>query len=132
MEQQGEIRIDGFALRYRIEGKGVPILVVGSEVYYPRLFSQALRETVQLIFIDHRGFAKSPSSYEPKDYTFERIIGDIEVMRQQLGLDNFVIVGHSGHAFLALEYARTYPEHVQKVVLLNTAPTNSLERREQS
>ena len=78
MERQGKIVIDGFELLYRMEGKGTPVLVVGSAVYYPRLFSQALRETIQLVFIDHRGFAKSLGSYEPKDYTFERIIGDIK------------------------------------------------------
>ncbi|PNB50215.1 alpha/beta hydrolase, partial [Pseudomonas sp. GW456-E7] len=37
-----------------------------------------------------------------------------------------------GHAFMALEYARTYPEHVRKVALLNTAPDNSEARRRKS
>lgn len=62
MERQGKIVIDGFELLYRMEGKGTPVLVVGSAVYYPRLFSPALGEQVQLIFIDHRGFAKAPDS----------------------------------------------------------------------
>jgi proline iminopeptidase len=132
VERQGKIVIDGFELLFRMEGRGTPVLVVGSAVYYPRLFSPALREQVQLIFIDHRGFAKAPDSYERKDYTFDHIIDDIEIMRQQLGLEDVVILGHSGHAFLALEYASKYAQHVQKVVLLNTAPTNSQERREQS
>jgi len=39
VERQGKIVIDGFELLYRMEGKGTPVLVVGSAVYYPRLFS---------------------------------------------------------------------------------------------
>jgi proline iminopeptidase len=62
VERQGKIVIDGFELLYRMAGEGRPVLIVGSVVYYPRLFSPALSEQVQLIFIDHRGFAKAPDS----------------------------------------------------------------------
>lgn len=34
--------------------------------------------------------------------------------------------GHSGTSFLAMEYAIKYPKHVQKVVLCDTTPTNSV------
>ncbi len=49
-----------------------------------------------------------------------------------LQLEDVVILGHSGHAFMALEYARAYPEHVRKVALFNTAPDNSEERQRKS
>ncbi len=39
----GIIEIDGFKLRYAIEGSGKPALVIGSAIYYPRTFSQNLR-----------------------------------------------------------------------------------------
>ncbi len=38
MERTGICHSDGFDLSYRIEGEGAPILVIGSAVYYPRLF----------------------------------------------------------------------------------------------
>ena len=53
-------------------------------------------------------------------------------MRRELGLEDVVLLGHSGHAFIAVEYALRYPEHVSKVALFNTAPTNSPERQRQS
>ncbi|WP_139492161.1 alpha/beta fold hydrolase [Brevibacillus dissolubilis] len=132
MKNNGIIDIDGFSLAYRIEGEGTPVLVVGSEVYYPRLFSQELRKKLKLIFIDHRGFVPSPRALTPEDYSLDRILNDIEIIRKMLQLEDFVILGHSGHAFMALEYAKKYPAYVQKVVLLNTAPTNSQERQQQS
>ena len=61
--KKGEIEIDKFRLCYSIEGAGQPVLVIGSAVYYPRTFSQQLRKQLQLIFIDHRGFAIGPPSY---------------------------------------------------------------------
>ncbi|QBD76093.1 alpha/beta hydrolase [Ktedonosporobacter rubrisoli] len=132
MERQGKINIGGFELSYRCEGQGTPVLIIGSTIYYPRLFSAALREKLQLIFIDHRGFATAPAAYKPEDYTLERILDDTEAIRELLGLDKFVMLGHSGHAFLALEYAKKYPAHVQKVALFNSAPTNNQERQKQS
>jgi proline iminopeptidase len=123
---------DGFVLRYSIKGQGKPILVVGSNVYYPRLFSDDLYKQFQFIFLDHRGFVKPPRALSIEDYTLDKIVDDIEMARKVLKLEDFIILGHSGHAFMALEYARKYPEHVQKVILLNTAPTNSQERQQQS
>jgi len=132
MQNNGTISIDGFPLGYQIEGKGAPVLVIGSTVYYPRLFSPAIRESLQLIFIDHRGFVQPSRALQPADYTLDRIVEDIETMRRSLGLEKFSILGHSGHAFLATEYAIRYSQSVENVILLNTAPTNSDERQAQS
>lgn len=45
-----KIICDGFELNYCIKGQGQPILVVGSSVYYPRLFSENFSQHFQLIF----------------------------------------------------------------------------------
>ena len=42
--ESGIIDAGGFKLRYRIEGAGIPAIVIGSARYYPRVFSQHLRE----------------------------------------------------------------------------------------
>lgn len=132
MNIQSTVMSEGFALNVSIRGNGRPILVVGSSIYYPRLFSEQLYTSFQLIFLDHRGFVEPPRTLEPEEYTLDKVLDDIEAARQTLELEDFIILGHSGHAFMALEYAKKYPEHVRKVVLLNTAPTNSPERQQQS
>ncbi|MCR8853574.1 alpha/beta fold hydrolase [Lysinibacillus fusiformis] len=132
MTRDQKIICDGFELHYCIKGQGEPILVVGSSVYYPRLFSENLSKHFQLIFLDHRGFVKPPRPLKQEDYTLEKIVDDIEQARQLLKLEHFIILGHSGHAFMAMAYADTYPQHVRKVILLNTATTNSQERQQQS
>ena len=132
MNKNQRVISDGFELNYCIKGRGTPILVVGSSVYYPRLFSENLYEKFQFIFLDHRGFVAPPRTLTAEDYTLDKVLDDIETARQSLNLEDFIILGHSGHAFMALEYAKKYPRHVQKVILLNSAPTNSEERQQQS
>jgi proline iminopeptidase len=123
MIRKGVVEIDGFKLNYRIEGNGIPTLVVGSSMYYPRTFLGSLREHLQLIFIDIKGFVPSPPrELSTNDYELDILLGDIETMRQALGLEQFVIVGHSGLAFLALEYAKAYPDYVSQVVLSGNSP----------
>ena len=132
MERMGICHSDGFDLSYRIEGEGAPILVIGSAVYYPRLFSSDIKQKYQWIFADHRGFVKPKRELRAEDLRLEAVLADIERLRTSLQLEDMVILGHSGHAFMALEYARTYPEHVRKVALFNTAPDNSEARQRKS
>ncbi|HZG85485.1 alpha/beta hydrolase [Paenibacillus sp.] len=129
MATEGKITIGGAVLSYRIEGEGVPVLVIGSAAFYPRLFSPDIRKRAKLIFIDHKGFAELAELLPAEAYTLDAIVEDIETMRAALELDRFVALGHSGHAFLAAAYARKYPQHVSKVALMNAAPTNDEERQ---
>ncbi|WP_300297466.1 alpha/beta hydrolase [Ferrovibrio sp.] len=120
--RQGVIACDGFNLQYRIEGEGRPVLVVGSALYYPRCFSGNLRRHLKLAFMDHRGFAPGNACADKTQYALPLLIDDIEHVRSELGLGQVVILGHSGHAFMALDYAKAYPQHVSHVVMLNVAP----------
>ncbi|MBC6492997.1 alpha/beta fold hydrolase [Flavihumibacter stibioxidans] len=124
----GAVEIDGFHLNYSIEGEGQPILVVGSMLYYSRTFAAELKEKFRFIFIDHRGFVPPPRP-EPglEAYGLDRILDDIETIRRKLQLQDFIILGHSGHAFMALEYAKKYPGNVKGVVLVAVSPSYSTE-----
>ncbi len=120
--EKGDVNVDGFSLGYTIAGDGpTTALVIGSSIYYPRAFSDNIHKHLKMVYIDHRGFTKPPTTGN-HDYTLERVIADMEHMRSQLGLDKFIIIGHSGHSFMALEYAKRYPEHVSHIVLIGTAP----------
>lgn len=113
---------DAFALKYLIEGKGTPSLVIGSVDYYPQTFSDNLKNHFQLIFTEHRGFAQSTDEYSQSDYTLDKIVEDIEMLRKELKLDQMVIIGHSGHAHMAVAYAKKYTYHVSKLILIGISP----------
>lgn len=113
-------------MNYRIEGEGISTIVVGDIRYYPRTFQGNIRQQLQLIFIDHRGFVPPPSAPLNDDaFSLDKLLEDIESIRKALGLTRFVIIGHSGHAFMALEYAKKYPQYVSHVVLIGASPDYS-------
>jgi proline iminopeptidase len=99
--------------------------VLGSIAYYSRVFSQALREHLQLIFVDLRHFAPSDPTFSPDQISIDTYAADIERVRQVLGLGDVVVMGLSVHATIALEYARRYPACVRGVVVIGSVPQSS-------
>ncbi len=130
MANSGIIESKGFALGYCIEGTGPNTLVIGSSIYYPRVFSENLRKYLRLIFTDMRAFAPPQDSESSLTFGLDLLLEDVENIRQKLNLGRVIIVGHSGNAFLALEYAKKYPEHVSHVVMIGTAPDFSPKSKE--
>jgi proline iminopeptidase len=124
--ETGTIQTDQYKLSYIIEGKGQPTIVIGSAKYYSRAFSQDLRKYIKFVFLDHRGFAPKPNKTDTTDYSLDKIILDIERARQQLKLGKIIIMGHSGHSYMALEYAKKYPENVTNVVMIGISPDLSI------
>jgi proline iminopeptidase len=118
----GTISAGPFRLPYIVEGTGRPAIVIGSLRYYQRAFSQNLRNHLRLVFMDHRGFAPSPGLVDASEFELDKLIDDVETLRQQLGLGPIVAIGHSGQAYMALEYGKKYPEATSHVVMIGIAP----------
>ena len=92
----------GFKLQYIIEGNGTPTIVVGSSLYYARTFSNNLRNHLKLVFVDHRGFSPHDCK-NTAQFQLDTLVDDIELVRQALGFEQVILIGHSGHAYMALE-----------------------------
>lgn len=128
--KQGKIQSDKFKLGYAIEGEGKETaLIIGSSIYYPRTFSANLGKHLRLVFVDHRGFAEYTGKVNEQGFALDLILDDIEKVRQELKLGKIIIIGHSGHGFMALEYAKKYQDSVSKVVLIAMGPSNSFENQ---
>ena len=119
--ERGTVPADDFQLRYEIDGTGTPAIVIGSSVYLPRAFSQNLRKHIRMVFLDHRGYAPSPGPMDAFEFATDKLLDDVERARQQLELGRIVIVGHSIHSVMALEYAKKYPDSVSHVVMIASA-----------
>lgn len=120
--ETGVVASDGFRLQYIVEGAGRPALVVGSALYYSRAFSPDLRNHLRLVFTDHRGFAPSPGVRDTTAFALDVLLDDMERVRHRLDLGPVVVIGHSGHAYMALEYAKKYPANVSHVVMIGISP----------
>jgi proline iminopeptidase len=61
---------------------------------------------------------------------FLRYLSEVEEVRRGLGLDHFVLYGHSWDGILAMEYALNYQQHLRGLVISNMAAgTQSYLRR---
>jgi proline iminopeptidase len=81
-----------------------------------------LSEYMQLIYIDNRGSGQSDRGPQ-STYTLENNIDDLEELRNYLGLDKVVLLGHSYGGMVAQSFAVKYPDSVQGLILITTSPS---------
>ena len=81
-----------------------------------------LRDTAQMVYIDHRGSGRSAPA-GPETYTLDNNIDDVDALREHLGLERISVLGSSYGGMVALGYAIRYPERVANLVLVSTAPS---------
>ena len=77
---------------------------------------------MQLVFVDLRHFAASDASFSPDRISIDSYADDIEHVRRTLDLGDMVVIGHSIHGCIAMEYARRYPKHARGVVAMGSYP----------
>lgn len=115
---------NGVKLAYYVYGEGKPTLVfvvvwVGTaEMWLPQVnyFSQNFK----MITVDMRG---SGESDKPEDnYTLDLFVDDLNSIIEELQEKNFVLIGESEGASVAIKYVAKYPEKVSKLVLIGGTP----------
>lgn len=115
---------DGVPLYVHVSGQGLPCVFVhggpGAGSYgFEALGGRALEKQLQMIYLDQRGSGRSGSAAS-KDYSLARQVQDLEELRQQLGLERWVLMAHSFGGTIATEYAARHPERVQALILVNS------------
>jgi len=82
--------------------------------------ARLMPENCVSFLFDQRGHGKSikpQGNYHPQDFA-----EDLELIRQDLGWDSFILVGHSMGGRNALWYAHLYPDRVEKLVIEDIGP----------
>ena len=112
-----ELNRDNFCLKASVDGSGPVAIVIGSHKYYPRTLSENLKSKLQLVCADTRGFVPASENHKKRDFTVDKLVQDIEALCWPvLGADKIILIGHSIHAFMAMEYARVFPDKVSHFV----------------
>lgn len=132
---------NGIRLYHFAVGSGENVLVMHGGPGYPFSAPLAgldpLTSRYRFHYYDQRGSGKSTrpiERFESSNYykdmeTLDRTLGlgaqiaDIERIRQLLGQDKLILIGHSFGAFLASLYASEFPEHVKALILVAPAET---------
>jgi len=99
---------------------GLPVLFVhggpgaGCEPYHRRFFDP---EVYRIILFDQRGCGRSMPHAELTANTTQALVADIETIREQLGIERWILFGGSWGSTLSLVYAETCPERVMALIL---------------
>tara|TARA_R110002110_G_scaffold13596_34_gene64887 strand:- start:852 stop:1823 length:972 start_codon:yes stop_codon:yes gene_type:complete len=99
---------------------GVPVVVLhggpggGCSPSMRRYFDPAV---YRVILFDQRGCGRSRPHASVTDNTTWHLVADIEMIRAELGITQWIVFGGSWGATLALVYAQTHPEAVRHLVL---------------
>jgi proline iminopeptidase len=105
-------RVDGIPAVYLHGGPGS-----GCQPDHRRLFDP---ERFYAVLFDQRGAGRSRPKGRLEHNTLPHLIADMELIRERLGLERWMVVGGSWGATLALAYAQAYPNRVSGIVLRAT------------
>jgi proline iminopeptidase len=117
------ISLNNTNLFYERLGDGWPCFVLhgglGTDHTYFRPWLDPLAARLQLIYLDLRGNGRSDRP-APETITFTQLCDDLEALRQSFGYARVALLGHSYGGFIALDYARRYPDQVSHLILVDT------------
>ncbi|MBQ0988230.1 alpha/beta hydrolase [Streptomyces sp. F63] len=72
----------------------------------------------RVITLDLRGTGRSEIPRDLGSCRCDRLVGDVEALREHLGLDRMDLLAHSAGANLAVLYAGRHPERVRRLALI--------------
>ena len=111
--------MDAVKLFYKEFGKGKPIIFIHGypldhTIWLPLI--PEFQKHARLILPDLRGHGQSPAPAGV--YSMELLAADILALMNKLGLEKAVIAGHSVGGYIALHFARDYPERLAGLALV--------------
>ncbi|MFI1168631.1 alpha/beta fold hydrolase [Streptomyces sp. NPDC020801] len=111
---------DGTQLAYHVYGDGDPVVCIPGGPTDSRYLGDlgGLSAHRQLIVLDIRGTGQSAIPDDPASYRCDRLVDDVEALRDHLGLHRTDLLGHSAGANIATQYAARYPQNVGKLALI--------------
>lgn len=112
---------DGAELYCESEGQGIPIVLLAGgpgnshHAFHPH-FSK-LANFARVIYFDFRGCGKS-DYVKGLGYSIDQAVDDLDDLRKVLGIEKWVVLGHSNGGFIAQYYTKKYAKRVLGLVLV--------------
>ncbi|MGN7381362.1 MULTISPECIES: alpha/beta fold hydrolase [unclassified Paenibacillus] len=103
-------------LFYEIRGEGSPIVMIHSAGVDSRVWkdmASSLAQCFKVITFDGRGTGRSPAPQAPT-----HLVEDLHRLIEHAGLDRVTLVGHSMGGQAATDFTLSYPDMVDKLVLI--------------
>ena len=130
--KHGKMDVNNIEINFVLSGQGLPLLLLHG---YPqthiiwRKVAPRLAQMFNVVASNLRGYGNSSkpagqpdhSNYSKRTMAFDQV----ELMHK-LGFEHFLLCGHDRGARVAHRLAVDYPERVEKLVVLDVAPTRAM------
>ncbi|HLI81398.1 MAG TPA: alpha/beta hydrolase [Candidatus Binataceae bacterium] len=119
--------VRGLNLWHATEGRGIPVVIpsLAGSTFYERSFFLGARNELQTIHVELRGNRSEVGRVE--GLTIDQLSDSLRDFLDTIRLGKIVLLGHSGHGFLAMDFAARYPDRVSHLILAGAAPTFGIE-----
>ena len=123
------IKIEHGYLHYYTKGEGEPLILLqggpGFSSFYMRAIADSL-DGYKTVLVDFEGTGRSQyRKADPTWVSMDNLVGNVELVRKKLGMNNWTAIGHSYGGMFALYYAVKHPEIVSKVISVSGAGTDN-------
>ncbi|MFJ2720302.1 alpha/beta fold hydrolase [Streptomyces sp. NPDC087437] len=112
---------DATTLAYRVLGEGPPVICLpGGPMRASDYLGDlgGLSAHRRLVLPDLRGTGASAVPRDPASYRCDRLVDDVEALREHLGVEHVDVLAHSAGANLAALYVARHPERVGRLALI--------------
>ena len=114
---------DSIKLYVHVKGEGPMCLYLhggpgSGSTWMEAVSGHMLEKRFTMVYLDQRGVCKSET---PKndDFSFARQIQDWEEVRQALGIDHWLLMGHSWGGILMMGYWKAHPNVIDGMMFIN-------------
>ena len=116
-----KIKVNGIELAYERRGRGVPLVLIHGYPLDHTIWDEVvplLESDFDLILPDLRGFGES--GLMEADSSILDFASDIADLLTQLKIKRAILTGHSMGGYVALAFAREYPERMSGLGLISS------------
>ena len=127
-----KININGIEFAYTRHGSGSPLMLLHGYPLDGSIWSEVvplLVDRFELIIPDLRGFGESTTVNTP--YTMDTFASDVLGLLDHLGFEKTALAGHSMGGYVALAFAKNYPDRLSGLGLVSSQALADAPERKQ-
>ncbi|MFV2068695.1 MAG: alpha/beta fold hydrolase [Pirellulales bacterium] len=112
----------GVKIHYVTMGEGpLVVMIHGFPDYWYTWRKQMppLAERFQVVAYDQRGYNQSDQPEGLRNYTVEKLVGDLAAVIEHFGQEKAIIVGHDWGGMVAWSFAMAHPNKTDRLIILN-------------
>jgi proline iminopeptidase len=126
---EGTKKVNGIDLFYKAFGVGEPIVILhgGPSLEHSYLLPQFERLAAhhRLIFYDQRASGRSGGTTDEANINIPTFVADLDGIRESFGIQKMNLFGYSWGGLLAMSYAVSHPDKLQRLILVDSEASNT-------